>query len=164
MADSKIDTRIARLDAVGLGVLRYGVVFLLVVIGATKFTLWEAAAIEPLVRNSPFLSWLPDVLGLRGASGLIGTIEIATGLAIATRRLSPAISAVGSLAAAGTFLATLSFLFTTPGALSPMHPANAFLAKDIVLLGASLVAAAEAARAARARRSPELAAARSRAA
>lgn len=164
MVVSKIDTRIARLDEAGLGVLRYGVVLLLVVIGAEKFTPWEAAAIEPLVRNSPFLSWLPNVLGLRGASDLIGTIEIATGLAIAARRLAPAISAVGSLAAVGTFLVTLSFLFTTPGALSPMHPANAFLAKDVVLLGASLLTAAEAARAARARRVPVVAAARPQAA
>lgn len=164
MAVSKIETRVARLDEAGIGVLRYGVVFLLVVIGATKFTAWEAARIEPLVRNSPFLSWLPNVLGLGGASDVIGTIEIAIGLAIASRRFAPAISAVGSLAAAGTFLVTLSFLFTTPGALSPMHPASAFLMKDLVLLGASLVTAAEAARAARAQRAPVVAAARPQAA
>ncbi len=164
MAVSKIDTRIARLDEAGLGVLRYGVVFLLVVIGATKFTSWEAVRIEPLVRNSPFLSWLPNVLGLQGASDVIGAIEIAIGLAIASRRFAPAISAVGSLAAAGTFLVTLSFLFTTPGALSPMHPASAFLMKDVVLLGASLVTAAEAARAAWAHRAPVIAAARPQAA
>ena len=154
MAVSKIDTRIARLDEAGLGILRYGLVFLLVVIGATKFTPWEAAGIEPLVRNSPFLAWLPRALGLQGASDLIGTIEIATGLAIAARRLSPVVSAVGSLAAAGTFVTTLSFLFTTPGALSPMHPASAFLMKDVVLLGASLATAAEALRAVRARQAP----------
>jgi uncharacterized membrane protein YkgB len=122
------------------------------VIGATKFTPWEAAAIQPLVSNSPFLSWLPKAFGLQGASSLIGTIEIATGVAIAVRRLAPGVSAVGSLLAAGTFLTTLSFLFTTPGALSPMHPASGFLMKDVVLLGASLATAAEAARAARARR------------
>jgi uncharacterized membrane protein YkgB len=154
MTVSKIDTRIAQVEEAGVGVLRYGLVFLLVVIGATKFTPWEAAAIQPLVSNSPFLSWLPRVLGLQGASSLIGTIEIATGIAIAVRRLAPAISAVGSLLAAGTFLTTLSFLFTTPGALSPMHPASGFLMKDVVLLGASLATAAEAARAARARHAP----------
>lgn len=152
MVVSKIDARLAHLDEVALGVLRYGLVFLLVLIGATKFTPWEAAAIEPLVRNSPLMSWLPALLGLQGASDLIGAVEIATGLAIAGRRLSPAVSAVGSLVAAGTFLTTLSFLFTTPGALSPMHPASGFLMKDVVLLGASLATAAEAARAARARR------------
>lgn len=164
MAISKIDTRIARLDEAGLGVLRYGVVFLLVVIGGTKFTPWEAARIEPLVSNSPFLSWLPGVIGLQGTSDLIGAVEIAIGLAIAARRLAPAISAAGSLAAAGTFVTTLSFLFTTPGALSPMHPASAFLMKDVVLLGASLVTAAEAVRAARAPRAPLSEVARPRAA
>ncbi len=162
MNDPRLDTRLARLDAAGLGVLRYGLVFLLVVIGATKFTSWEAAAIEPLVGHSPFLSWLPGVLGLRGSSSLIGVVEIATGLAIASRRVAPALSAAGSLAAAGTFVVTLSFLFTTPGALSPMHPASAFLAKDVVLLGASLVTAAEAAREARARRAPPVATMRPR--
>src|SRR5512144_1969849 len=159
MAVSKIDTRIARLDEVGHAVLRYSVVFLLVFFGAAKFTPGEAAAIEPLVSHSPVLSWLPAVIGLRGASDLIGVVEIATGLAIAARRFAPAISAVGSLAASGTFLVTVSFLFTTPGALSPMNPAFGFLVKDLVLLGASLVTAAEAARAARTRRAPLRAAA-----
>lgn len=154
MPVSKIDARIAQLEEVGLGVLRYGVVFLLVAIGATKFTAWEAAAIEPLLSNSPFLAWLPRTLGLQAASNLIGAVEIAIGAAIAARRLSPAVSAAGSLAAAGTFLTTLSFLFTTPGALSPGSPVSGFLMKDVVLLGASLATAAEAARAARARRAP----------
>jgi reactive chlorine resistance protein C len=164
MSLSKLDSRIARVDQAGLGVLRYGLVFLLVVIGATKFTAWEAANIEPLVSNSPVLFWLPRVLGLQGASNLIGAIEIATGLAIAARRFAPTLSAIGSVAAVGTFVTTLSFLFTTPGALSPMHPASAFLMKDVVLLGASLATAAEAARAARARRSPAMVAARPQAA
>jgi uncharacterized membrane protein YkgB len=146
-----VDPRVAALEAAGLGVLRYGLVFLLVVIGGAKYFAFEAEAIRPLVENSPLLSWLPGVLGLRGASSLIGTIEIATGLAIAARRLSPAVSAAGSLAAAATFVVTLSFLFTTPGALSLAHPAGGFLAKDVVLLGASLVTAAEALASARAR-------------
>jgi uncharacterized membrane protein YkgB len=164
MAASKIDNRIARLDAAGIALLRYGVVLLLVVFGGTKFTAWEAANIQPLVSNSPLMSWLPAVLGLQGASDLIGVIEIASGLAIATRRLAPAISAAGSLAAVVTFLVTVSFLFTTPGALSPKHPASAFLMKDLVLLGASLVTAAEALAAARGHRAPLVAAAPSEAA
>jgi uncharacterized membrane protein YkgB len=159
MAVSKIDTRIARLDEAGHSVLRYSVVFLLLFFGAAKFTAAEAAAVEPLVSHSPVLSWLLALLGPRGASDVIGVVEIATGLAIATRRFAPAISAVGSLAAAGTFLVTVSFLFTTPGALSPMNPAFGFLVKDLVLLGASLVTAAEAARAARVGRAPLRAAA-----
>ena len=136
------DARIGRLEQAGVGVLRYGIVFLLVVIGAAKFFAFEAEGIRPLVENSPFLSWMPRVLGVQGASDAIGTLEIAIGIAIASRPLAPMLSAGGSLAGAGTFLTTLSFLFTTPGALSLKHPAGAFLMKDVVLLGACLATAA----------------------
>ena len=42
------------------------------------------------------------------------------------------------------FTVTLSFLLTTPGALMPTNPFQQFLLKDIVLLGAALLTAAEA--------------------
>jgi uncharacterized membrane protein YkgB len=144
--------RVEVLGRAGVGVLRYGVAFLLVAIGGAKYFAFEAEAIRPLVENSPLLSWLPRVLGVQGTSSLIGTVEIAIGLAIASRRFLPAVSAAGSLAGAATFLTTLSFLFTTPGALSLAHPAAGFLMKDVVLLGACLTTAAEAAGAARAAR------------
>ncbi len=143
------DARIARLEAVGIGVLRYGVVLLLVVIGAAKYFAFEAEGIKPLVEHSPFLSWMLGAFGVQGTSNIIGTLEIAIGLAIASRPLAPTVSAIGSAAGVVTFLTTLSFLFSTPGALSPKHPANAFLMKDIVLLGACIVTAAEAFRATR---------------
>jgi uncharacterized membrane protein YkgB len=54
--------------------------------------------------------------------------------------------------ATATFVTTLSFLFSTPGALSPMHPAHGFLLKDVVLLGAGVALAAEALRAVAAER------------
>lgn len=143
--------RIAQLERVGTGVLRYGVVFLLVVIGAAKYFAFEAEGIRPLVEHSPFLSWMITAFGVQGASNVIGTIEIAIGLAIASRPISPTVSAIGSGLGAVTFLTTLSFLFTTPGALSPQNPANGFLLKDVVLLGACISTAAEALKAAGAR-------------
>jgi reactive chlorine resistance protein C len=146
-----IDARIALAGDVGVGVLRYGVVFLLVAIGAAKYFAFEAEAIRPLVENSPFLSWMLGAFGVRGASSVIGTIEIAIGLAIASRPVAPAASAIGSALGIGTFLTTLSFLFSTPGALSLKHPASGFLLKDVVLLGACITTFAEAARAARAK-------------
>ena len=141
-----VDARIARLARVGTGVLRYGVVFLLVVIGAAKYFAFEAEGIKPLVEHSPLLSWMITAFGVQGASNVIGTIEIAIGLAIASRPLAPALSAMGS------GLGVVSFLFTTPGALSPQNPANGFLMKDIVLLGACIATAAEALKAARVRK------------
>lgn len=151
-AHGPAEVRIARLERAGYGVLRYGIVFLLVVIGAAKFFAFEAEAIQPLVSHSPFLSWMPRVFGVQGTSSVIGTIEILIGLAIAARPIAPAVSALGSLAGVGTFLTTLSFLFSTPGALSLKHPAGGFLMKDVVLLGACLATAAEALAASRARR------------
>ena len=148
-----VDERIAQAERFGTAVLRYGVVLLLVAIGAAKYFAFEAEAIAPLVEHSPLLSWTLSVFGLAGASSIIGTIEILTGLAIASRRFAPAVSAVGSAVGAVIFLTTLSFLFSTPGALSMKHPAAQFLLKDVVLLGACVVTAAEAFRAARARTS-----------
>lgn len=144
-------SRIARAEELGTAVLRYGVVFLLVAIGAAKYFAFEAEGIKPLVEHSPFLSWMLDAFGVQGASNVIGTLEIATGVAIASRRFAPFVSAIGSAAGVVIFLTTLSFLFSTPGALSLAHPAGAFLMKDVVLLGACIVTAAEAFRAARAR-------------
>jgi uncharacterized membrane protein YkgB len=148
-----VDRYIDPLGSAGLGVLRYGLVFLLLLWGSFKFFDFEARAIQPLVEHSPFLAWLYPILGLRGTSGFIGVFELIAAGLIAIRPWSPRVSGIGSLMAVGTFVVTLSFLVTTPGALSPMSPAHGFLLKDIMLLGAALFTAAEALRAARVERS-----------
>jgi uncharacterized membrane protein YkgB len=53
---------------VGLGLLRYGLVFLLVLWGGFKFASFEAEGIRPLISNSPFLSWLYAIFSVRSAS------------------------------------------------------------------------------------------------
>ncbi|MFN0139943.1 MAG: YkgB family protein [Pyrinomonadaceae bacterium] len=137
---------------IGGGILRYGLVGILLYFGAFKFTPEEAAAIEPLVKNSPLMSWLYSILSLQGVSNLFGTFEILFALLIASRRFLPLASAVGSLGATGMFLTTLSFLFTTPGVWSsvPSFPfpvpaaAGGFLIKDVFLLGAAVYTCGEA--------------------
>jgi len=52
----------------GALILRYGLVLLLLWFGVFKFTPTEAQAIQPLVANSPLLSWLYSILVLRGSS------------------------------------------------------------------------------------------------
>ena len=141
-------TRARALESIGTQVLRYGLVLVLVLFGATKFTAAEAAAIKPLISNSPLMSWLYGVLSDQGAAALIGTVEIATAILIAARPLSARASAIGSALAVGTFLTTLSFLVTTPGALAATHPAHGFLLKDIVLLAAAVASGTEALRSA----------------
>lgn len=139
----------ARLTTYGTRVLRYGTAALLLIFGALKFTEMEARGIEPLIGHHPLMTWLLAVFGLRGASAVIGVIELAAALLMFARRWQPRWSAVGSLIATLTFAITLSFLFTTPGAFAPDNPLGGFLMKDLILLGAALLTAGEALAAAR---------------
>lgn len=140
------------IDRAGVAVARWAIVVLLLWIGTFKFTAVEAAAIRPLVENSPFMGWLYVVLSEQAVSNLIGISEIVVALAIATRRWYPKASFYGGLAAAGIFLATISFFLTTPGTTAaaagyPLPVPTAvgfFLVKDIVLSAAALIVAAEA--------------------
>ena len=133
-----------RLTSVGTGVLRYGVVALLLLWGGMKFTDMEAQAIRPLVEHHPLLSWMYLPFGVRGTSAVIGVVEVAAAVLIAMRHWRPRASMIGSLIAAGTFAITLSFLATTPGVLAPDNPIGGFLMKDLILLGAALFTAGEA--------------------
>ncbi len=138
-----------RLEPIGTALLRYGLVAILLMIGATKFTPAEAEAIRPWVANSPFLSWIYQVAGLQGGSNIIGCVEILTALLIGSRRWFPRAAALGSFLAIGTFLTTLSFLVTTP---SQSPDAQGFLMKDFFLLGAAVWSTGEALQAAAKRR------------
>src|SRR5215469_919758 len=132
------------IEDIGKEIVRWGLVMVLVWIGAMKFTAYEAMGIQPLVAHSPFVSWMYDFLSVRSFSAMLGCIEIVTAALISLRYVSPRASAVGSVLAIALFATTLSFLFTTPGweptlgfpALSG-HPGQ-FLLKDIVLFGAAV--------------------------
>jgi reactive chlorine resistance protein C len=129
----------------GGNIIRYGLVVVIVWIGALKFTASEATRIQPFIEHSPFMSWLNVVFSVRALSAVLGTIEISAAVLIALRRWFPLPSAVGSALATLLFIGTLSFLFTTPGvtdAAAGGFPAlssvGQFLLKDLVLLGASV--------------------------
>jgi reactive chlorine resistance protein C len=126
-------------------------VLVLLWIGAMKFTAYEAGAIQPLVANSPLMSWLYAVFSVQATSNLIGVAEIAAGVLIALRPWSPFACVVGSLMAIATFVITLTFLLSTPGwepslggfpALS-VAPGQ-FILKDAVLLGVAVWSLGEA--------------------
>jgi uncharacterized membrane protein YkgB len=141
------------LEKLGIYTSRYGLVITLLSIGVLKFTAGEAQGIQPLVANSPLMFWLYRIFSLQGVSNLIGVIEIVVALLIGLRPLSAKMSFIGSIGAIITFVLTVSFLLSTPGAFEFSHgfpmlgDAGQFLIKDIVLLGASIWTAAEASRA-----------------
>ena len=152
-ADS--DTLGYKLEYIGEIFIRYGLVIILLAVGALKFTAYEAEGIKGLVANSPLMSWMLSAMSLQTVSMLIGVVEIALGLMIATRPFAPIISAIGSVGAIFMFLVTLSFLLTTPGVWQtgygfpfPSPMPGQFLVKDIILLGAAIWTAGEALRAA----------------
>lgn len=142
------------LEKTGQAVLRYGLAVVIGWIGAMKFTGYEAAGIEPLVTNSPLMSWLYQVLSVQGVSNLFGVVEIAAAVLIALRPVSAALAAAGSAMAVTMFLTTLTFLVSTPGwepslggfpALSVVP--GQFIVKDVVLLGAAVWSLGESLRA-----------------
>ena len=145
---------IATIDAIASVLGRYGLVIVIGWIGALKFANFEAHQIQPLVANSPFMGWLYHIFPVYTFSALLGIFEVTGAVLIAIKPLAPKLSVVGSLIAILLFIATISFLFTTPGVGEPAgggFPAisltGEFLLKDIPLLGLSFWTLADSLRA-----------------
>ena len=135
-----------KLQALGTYMTRYGLVVVFAWIGAMKFSGYEADGIQPLVANSPFMSWLYKIFSVQAFSNALGVMEIAIAAMIAARPVSAKLSAAGSALAAVLFLGTLSFILSTPpvweaslGGFPALSIApGQFLLKDLVLFGASI--------------------------
>jgi uncharacterized membrane protein YkgB len=141
---------------VGGALARYGLVVVIGWIGLLKFTSYEAQGIEPLVANSPLLSWVYGLFSVTTFSTLLGVVEVSTAVLLAVKPWWPRISVVGSVMAVGLFLATTSFLVTTPGVgedaaggFPLLSMTGQFLVKDVALLGIAVWTLADALRAAR---------------
>jgi reactive chlorine resistance protein C len=131
--------RAARLDRVGMGLLRLGLVIVLCWIGGLKFADYEADGIVPLVANSPLMSFfyhypapeyhqymnkegevIPAHRQWHKANGTysfshgLGVVIVLIGVLIAAYPVLPQVSAVGSFLLILMSVATLSFLVTTP--------------------------------------------------
>ncbi len=131
-------------DSVGALLARYGLVVVLAWFGALKFMDYEARGIEPLVSASPLMGWLYTVFSVGTFSALLGVFELSAAALLAAKPWSPRVSVLGSLLAILLFVATISFMFTTPGVFETTQggfPAlsltGGFLMKDIALLGIS---------------------------
>jgi reactive chlorine resistance protein C len=145
----------SKLESSGTQIIRYGLAIVLCWIGILKFTDYEAAGIQPLVENSPLMSWAYRLMSVQAFAAVLGVVEILSGLLIACRPFAPKLAAAGGIAGMVTFLVTLTLLLSTPGVLQPGYSfpfispmPGQFVLKDIVLLGASAYTAGEAMRAA----------------
>jgi uncharacterized membrane protein YkgB len=155
---SAVQSKVSRVGAL---LLRYGLVVVIGWIGLLKFASYEAYGIEPLVANSPFMGWVYGIVSVTAFSAMLGVVEVATAILLAVKPWFPRASALGSVAAIGLFLATLSFLFTTPGVSEDaaggfplLSFTGEFLIKDVALLGIAVWSLGDAlSAAAKARRS-----------
>lgn len=134
----------ATIDTITVVVARVALVAALGLIGLSKFTAGEAAGIQPLLQHSPLFSWMYSILSVQAVSNLFGVAELTTVVLILLRPVSPRTAMLGGAFAIVTFLSTLTFLFSTPGAivfhgLAVLGEPGAFLIKDLALLTASLV-------------------------
>src|ERR1700757_5256998 len=60
----------------GRQLVRCALVVVIAWIGALKYSAYEAAAIHPLIANSPLMSWLYNILSVRDLAATLGTLEI----------------------------------------------------------------------------------------
>jgi reactive chlorine resistance protein C len=110
----------------GKGIARCCVVLFFLGFGLVKFTAGD---------------WLLRLVDQLLSSDIIGVVEIALAMMMASRFFVPRFCAIGSFGIAASLLVTLSFLVTTPG----LDPAlGAFIIKDVTLLGVALWSAGEA--------------------
>lgn len=145
-------------DDLGAQVMKagvYGLFAALVLIyfwfGGMKFTAYEAKGLESFMGPSFVIGWMYDLFSPRGFSIFLGFLELAIGLLIAGRLLSPKLSVVGGLLSCGMFLTTISFMLSSEGVFGPeMLPFPAisvmpgqFLLKDFGLLAASVLVVGE---------------------
>jgi uncharacterized membrane protein YkgB len=131
-----------RLD--GRAALRFGIALILLWFGSMKFLPYEAEGVKGIAEGYWLFGWMYPLLGVGGASAVIGVLEITAGLLIAIGGRFPFAGLVGALMGVATFLVTLSFFFTAPGivadgyAFPALGSTGQFLAKDIGLLAICL--------------------------
>ncbi len=135
----------------GGALARYGLVIVIAWFGAMKFTPYEAQGIQPLISHSPLMSWLYTVFSVSAFSDVLGIFELAAALLLSLKPKWPSASIAGSVMAIGLFVATVSFLFTTPdifeaaaGGFPLLSADGGFLIKDVALLGLAVWTLADA--------------------
>ena len=139
-----IYAKAASLDRIGMGLLRLGLVVVLVWIGGLKFARYEADGIVPLVANSPLMSFfyqhpapayrphmnregelIPSHRDWHETNGTytfaygLGVLIVLIGILIALHPVLPQVAMIGSFLLILMALTTLSFLITTPEAWVP---------------------------------------------
>ncbi|HZL01232.1 MAG TPA: DUF417 family protein [Caulobacteraceae bacterium] len=114
--------------------------------GGLKFVAYEQSGVALFITNSPILSWLPAILGIKGGAEFLGVFEIATGLLVAGRILDPRLSILGGAMGMFIYFVTLTQMLSTPGVIQSGFTGpfalsggiGEFLLKDLISFGGCL--------------------------
>ncbi|MEO7815407.1 MAG: DUF417 family protein [Sphingomicrobium sp.] len=127
-------------DALGVSLVRWSIVLIFFWFGGMKFAAYEAEGVAGIAQNYWAFGWLYPLVGIAGASAVIGVIELTAGFLIAIGQWSARASLLGGLMGVATFLITLSFMIGAPHAweegygFPALGSTGQFLMKDVVLL------------------------------
>lgn len=124
----------------GRAALRFGIALILLWFGYMKFLPYEAEGVRGIAEGYWLFGWLYPLVGVGGASAVIGVLEVTAGVLIAIGGRFPWAGLLGALMGVATFVVTLSFFFTAPGVwqdgygFPALGSTGQFLAKDVGLL------------------------------
>jgi uncharacterized membrane protein YkgB len=124
--------------------LRASMVLIFLLFGYQKWFEYEAQMLIPFISNSPFISWLYPVFGIRRASWFLGVSEWLFGALLFLGFWDKRLGVLGALGSTIIYIMTVSIIPFMPngwaasaGGFPAMAGNVAFLMKDVVLLSVS---------------------------
>jgi uncharacterized membrane protein YkgB len=131
-------------DGFEYNLLRASMVIIFAFFGYTKWHQYGAQLMVPFISNSPFISWLYPVFGLRGGARFLGASEWTIFALLYAGFWDKRLGVLGALGSTITFVTTFTIIPFMPNGwdVEAGFPAMAgevpFLMKDIVLLAVSI--------------------------
>jgi uncharacterized membrane protein YkgB len=126
-------------------VVRASMVILFFFFAYQKWFEYEARVLIPYISHGPLIFWMYPVFGIRGASWFLGAAESTIFVLLFLGFWDKRLGLLGAAGSVVTFVCTVTIIPFMPGgweASAGGFPAmvgpNAFLMKDVVLLGVSV--------------------------
>jgi uncharacterized membrane protein YkgB len=124
--------------------LRATMVFIFALFGWSKWHVFEAETIAPLIAHAPLIFWLLPAFGVRGAGWFLGAAEWTFGSLIFLGFWNKPLGILGAAGSLFTYASTSTIILFIPDAWAPqaggfpsITMTSGFLFKDIVLFAAS---------------------------
>jgi len=125
--------------------MRASMVLIFAFFGYQKWFNYEAQALIPYISHGPLIFWMYPILGLQGATWLLGVAEWLFGALLFLGFWNKRLGILGALGSCFSFVATVTIIPFIPngwsvssGGFPAMTETVAFLLKDLVLLAVSV--------------------------